>query len=724
MVLAGGAPVPENTRLLVSREKAWDSMQVTLDKDGGFDTGGIPAETVSLSVRLKGYRVSPQNKSLDPMNRRILGRVDRDITNFVYLLEEGAELRPDFNLGGTYEWPGDKPLRGAEGGVDHSREWKITGRVLDSETREPVEQFRATSGETDAYDRTSWDTLHAFDGTNGALLVYVPKRFADPMIKVEADGYLPQAIRFPGKDSEIADIVLKRGSGPGGTVLAPDGTPAIGAGIILIGAGYNQASVNSKGELMSNGGSSKMVQAGSSGEFSLNPEWGKTHVLAASPNGFAMIPLEALAINPVIQMEALGKITGRLQRTSGPSTNENLDLSFGNVDPARQGINLNNHAVTDSEGRFEFNRVPPGKVQICAREKLAGANQGGWASTPLKVVDLKPGEALDVDIETTDRTVPAVSSHQPPELKAIPGVEVKGIVLSPDGKPAADAEVALQIEGRYLALGRGTLNLGGSREVPWFGRTATDGSFTLPMYEKAEFLLAVNSEGFLRTSLESLKASPRITLQQWGSVEGTLEINGQIATNQLLSLRSSPDSNAGTFYDPNAFQFRTDDQGRFAVAFVPPGNHTIAKRIPLSANSSMSRTVSNVEVKPGETARVKIIDNGRAVVGKIVMNDTNDVPDFREGHVALTPRNSQQAAVRQASEAPGDLKAYLASIRAMAAANDFRQYAATLSVDGSFRAEGVPPGDYDLIVDPYVRSNGAIGEAACRHNGGRCRSGC
>ena len=73
VVLADGAPVPENTRLLVSREKAWDSMQVTLDKDGGFDTGGIPAETVSLSVRLKGYRVSSQNKSLDPMNLRILG---------------------------------------------------------------------------------------------------------------------------------------------------------------------------------------------------------------------------------------------------------------------------------------------------------------------------------------------------------------------------------------------------------------------------------------------------------------------------------------------------------------------------------------------------------------------------------------------------------------------------------------------------------------------------
>ena len=87
------------------------------------------------------------------------------------------------------------------------------------------------------------------------------------MIKVEADGYLPQAIRFPGKDSEISDLILTRGSGPSGTVLAPDGTPAIGAGLMLIGAGYNQASMNSKGELMSFGGSSKIVKAGSIGEF-------------------------------------------------------------------------------------------------------------------------------------------------------------------------------------------------------------------------------------------------------------------------------------------------------------------------------------------------------------------------------------------------------------------------------------------------------------------------
>ena len=108
-------------------------------------------------------------------------------------------------------------------------------------------------------------------------------------------------------------------------------------------------------------------------------------------------------------------------------------------------------------------------------------------------MDLKPGEAFDVDIETTDRTVPPAASFHPPEPKVLPGVEVKGIVLLPDGRPAADAEVALQIQGRYLALGRGALNVGGSREDASHGRTAVDGSFTLPMYEKAEFLLAVNS---------------------------------------------------------------------------------------------------------------------------------------------------------------------------------------------------------------------------------------
>ena len=58
VVLDDGKPVPGNTRLLVNRDDAWDSMLVELDKDGRFDVSGIPTETLGLGVRVAGYRIS------------------------------------------------------------------------------------------------------------------------------------------------------------------------------------------------------------------------------------------------------------------------------------------------------------------------------------------------------------------------------------------------------------------------------------------------------------------------------------------------------------------------------------------------------------------------------------------------------------------------------------------------------------------------------------------
>ena len=72
----------------------------------------MPAETVGLSARIKGYKFSKRNPSLDWLNGRILGRVTGDMTNLDFLMEPGAWQfnqegdRPD----GAEAYPADKPL--------------------------------------------------------------------------------------------------------------------------------------------------------------------------------------------------------------------------------------------------------------------------------------------------------------------------------------------------------------------------------------------------------------------------------------------------------------------------------------------------------------------------------------------------------------------------------------------------------------------------------------
>jgi hypothetical protein len=117
VVLSDGQPVPQNTRLFVGREAAWDSRNVLLNPDGTFDLAGIPPESLSLSLNVRGYHMSYKNKSLDRLNGgSITGCVETD-TYLEILFEPGQFQAPDFNnLPGGVEWiPKDKPLQGAEG---------------------------------------------------------------------------------------------------------------------------------------------------------------------------------------------------------------------------------------------------------------------------------------------------------------------------------------------------------------------------------------------------------------------------------------------------------------------------------------------------------------------------------------------------------------------------------------------------------------------------------
>ena len=117
ILLTDGKPAPARTRLLLSRAGAWDHSEAVLDADGRFEFQTVPAESVSLSARLNGYKFSQRNPSLDWLNGGIVGKVDRDITNLTLLLEPG-EFRytpssADLPEGADRQ-PRDKPLRSAK----------------------------------------------------------------------------------------------------------------------------------------------------------------------------------------------------------------------------------------------------------------------------------------------------------------------------------------------------------------------------------------------------------------------------------------------------------------------------------------------------------------------------------------------------------------------------------------------------------------------------------
>ena len=91
VLLSDGKAVPPKTRLMLSREDAWDFQRVELDPEGRFEVSGLPTERYSLNILLKGYRMSSKNHSIDPQDPgRFVGTIDEDIDPLKILMEPGT----------------------------------------------------------------------------------------------------------------------------------------------------------------------------------------------------------------------------------------------------------------------------------------------------------------------------------------------------------------------------------------------------------------------------------------------------------------------------------------------------------------------------------------------------------------------------------------------------------------------------------------------------------
>jgi beta-lactamase regulating signal transducer with metallopeptidase domain/uncharacterized GH25 family protein len=709
VVLADGDPLPPNTRLLISREKAWDSIQVNLPPDGRFDVTNVPTETYTLSVRVPGYRVSAKNGSFDTLNPfRLVGRVDEDMTNLTFLLEKGKNLASQEYDSPESDWPQNRPLEGvgAQAQPDRSQDWAVSGRVTDRQTGEPVQQFRVTPGEENlTWGRISWDQHDATDATNGAYTVYVDKRWAQPALKVEADGYLPASATVTPLEQTNADFVLHKGTGPSGVVLQPDGVPATNADVLLVCAdSQQQPNLGYNGHLNSWPRQDLVIKTDGKGHFAFTPRLGMQSVAAASPAGFAQVPVSSLATKPVITLKAYGEIKGVLERPGGPGTNETLDLAF--VAPpgsTNQSISLNNSAHTDAGGRFEFKRVPPGNLEITYRVPVS---ENGWQNSSLQRVSLKPGQTLEVSIKAPARqpSRESIGSGPPPPVR-VPGVEIKGSVVAPSGEPVANAQVGLQVRGQFVQLGRAALISYQGWQDGLIVRTGPDGKFALPMCQGAETVIAVSEDGFARVTIDALKHSSQIKLQPWGRIEGTLRLGRHWGTNQIIMLydwHPMMDTNSPEplNYGDNDYKARTDNEGRFVLTFVPPGEHILARMVPEGNRSWTSDRLGVVDIKAGETKQVELGANGRTVIGKVRVIGTNAPPDWHQGQLQLQTYSKLLEQFQQARTQDQRME-IMRSPSYQKEAMNIHDYPATLSPDGSFKAEDVVPGKYDLNIQLF-----------------------
>src|SRR6185295_11505877 len=106
--------------------------------------------------------------------------------------------------------------------------------VLDAETKAPIPQFRITPGLCHNPEMKSWIQWYrtrAVAGSNGSFGFEISLTTGAIVLMAEAEGYLPVTSELLNRGRSKTTIELRKGVGPHGTLVLPDGKAADGVTI-------------------------------------------------------------------------------------------------------------------------------------------------------------------------------------------------------------------------------------------------------------------------------------------------------------------------------------------------------------------------------------------------------------------------------------------------------------------------------------------------------------
>lgn len=300
---------------------------------------------------------------------------------------------------------------------------------------------------------------------------------------------------------------------------------------------------------------------------------------------------------------------------------------------------------------------------------------------------------------------------------------IQGVVRTPDGQPATNADVLLAMPGPPLMVdvdqssdGKPLRPVGGSD--PRSTRTDAEGRFKFAPIDKPFLVTALHDTGYAQAACEHPGALPDLRLEPWARIEGDMYIGSRPAVRQRVHLWGdwSPQSNRpSVMFQANAM---TDNTGHFVMDRVPAANVSVGRWIRINGGRSGSFTTThNVRLRTehGQTSHVTIGGTGQPVTGQLLAPAGLDHKiDWSESSGSLhtktplppkTPDDwntmtDEQKRARQQIVA-AENKAYEEALKTMV------RYPLAVLPDGSFRVEDVPPGDYQLDVTvSEPRTNG------------------
>jgi thiol-disulfide isomerase/thioredoxin len=288
---------------------------------------------------------------------------------------------------------------------------KVSGTVLDADTRQPLPAFNVITGTQDR-ERTGfdWAETNRVSFGRGAFTLILTKERLAPAVLIEAEGYLPQhSGPIHGTETNLT-FLLKKGSGPTGVVLTPDGRPAEGRTVY-----YSRLKdlIFLEGPSLAPKKLSARVRStvtDASGRFSFAPDIDGFGVVVADDTGFADVRVEDLKSLSEVRLQPWARVEGTLKIGTHSATNETVRLSdafapYAYYPRPLPSFTISVEATTDSDGRFVFPRVPPVDVKIFHVPKVGRKETGFAALTQITNITLTAGETRALTLGGQGRAV-------------------------------------------------------------------------------------------------------------------------------------------------------------------------------------------------------------------------------------------------------------------------------------------------------------------------------
>jgi hypothetical protein len=410
-----GEPLPAGLQVNVRSGIATEHTEP--DGEGHFAFKGIPAGQVTLwiepnmevsheggeGVGWTGWRLTSNNRNRRAITPRseLVGLLEAGKEDLLLMIEHAEVPWGFFKANQVPDSPEQRALWGAE--TSGPPFITVTGQVLDDRTGQPVTRVKVipcrqppVGSSVPVAESTLKQLVDAFTkkpqadrntvyldvsdeqiSSNGTFGVeFLPLAYP-PLLRFEAAGYLPAETK-PFAETTNLVIRLRPGAGPAGTVLRADGQPAVGAKVVHT-TGGTLAGLHNR-ELQAFGEDETLQVVGLDGKFAFEPSLHEGKVIAADQSGWAEANVTREDEVLKLRLRPWAAVKGRLMTTNGtPAAGMILALTwshqFGDGTTVWQELD---RTTNDVNGAFEFQNVPPRRLQLQRIALRPGSNLGPY----------------------------------------------------------------------------------------------------------------------------------------------------------------------------------------------------------------------------------------------------------------------------------------------------------------------------------------------------------